>query len=282
MRKVISILTIVSFSFMMFPGESIRAEEGKEFMDNDGHESFALDNLRLEIVYDNNSSKENIKADWGFGCFITGAVKTILFDTGAKGDILLANMRHMHLEPKDIELIFISHDHWDHTGGLRDILPQCDRAEVYMLQAFSPETKRIPQESGAALFEITASTSLGENIYTTGQMGKDIKEQALVFKTKRGLVIVTGCAHPGIVEITRKVKEMFPDELFLVIGGFHLVRDSEEAIGAVIEELKSMGVRYAAPCHCSGDNARRLFKEAFGDNYIEVSAGLTLDLSELK
>ncbi len=282
MRKVVNILTIASFGFMIFTYGSIWAQKGKEFMDSTVHKSFALDNLRLDIVYDNNSSVENIKADWGFGCIITGAGKTILFDTGAKGDILLANMRHMHLDPKDIELIFISHDHWDHTGGLRDILPQCDRVAVYMLQAFSYETKRIPQESGAALFEVMASTSLGENIFTTGQMGKDIKEQALVFKTKRGLVIVTGCAHPGIVEITRKVKGMFPDQLFLVIGGFHLVRDSEEAISAVVEELKRMGIRYAAPCHCSGDNARRLFKKAFGENYIEVSAGLTLDISELK
>ncbi|MBN1212123.1 MAG: MBL fold metallo-hydrolase [candidate division Zixibacteria bacterium] len=248
--------------------------------DTDNKKS-AIKNLRLDIVYDNNIWEEGLTPDWGFGCLIRGVGRTVLFDTGAKGDILLDNMKKMNIAPKDIELIFISHDHWDHTGGLADVLKQCQQPTVYMLKAFSQKTKDQPGITGAELKEITTPTQIGDNLFTTGEMGADIKEQALVLNTQRGLVIVNGCAHPGIVEITRKVKEIFKDDIFLIIGGFHLVRDSEESINAIIEELKKLGVQNAAPCHCSGDDARRLFKKAFGDNYIEIGVGKTIDLSEL-
>lgn len=281
MKKIICIFTAVFFCVSILFFERTFAEEGSDNMNGIENKNSAIKNLRLDIVYDNNLWEEEMKPDWGFGCLIRGAGPALLFDTGAKGEILRDNMKKMNIDPKDIELIFISHDHWDHTGGLADVLKQCERPAVYMLKSFSRKIKDEPEKAGAALIEITTSTQIGDNIITTGEMGTDIKEHSMILKTQQGLVIVTGCAHPGIVEITRKVKELFKDDIFLIIGGFHLVRDSEESINAIIDELKKMGVRYAAPCHCSGDDARRLFKKAFGENYIEVGVGKTIDLSEL-
>jgi 7,8-dihydropterin-6-yl-methyl-4-(beta-D-ribofuranosyl)aminobenzene 5'-phosphate synthase len=251
-------------------------------MSDTSHKKEALENLRLDIVYDNNVWDEALTPDWGFGCLIRGAGRTLLFDTGAKGEILLDNMAKMNIDPKDIELIFISHDHWDHTGGLPDILNQIEKPAVFMLEAFSQKIKNEVDKTDAELKEITTPVPICDHVFTTGEMGTGIKEQALVLQTRKGLVVVTGCAHPGVVEMTRKAKELYKDDIFLVIGGFHLVQDSDESINTVIDDLKKLGVRYAAPCHCSGDNARQLFKKVFGENYIEIGAGKSIELSELE
>lgn len=250
-------------------------------MSDTSHNKEAIENLRLDIVYDNNVWVEGLKPDWGFGCLIRGTGRTLLFDTGAKGDILLDNMAKMNIVPKDIELVFISHDHWDHTGGLPEILNQIEKPDVFLLKAFSQKTKDEVNKTDARLREITPPVSISDHVFTTGEMGTGIKEQALVLQTRKGLVVVTGCAHPGIVEMTRKAKEICKDDVLLVVGGFHLVQHSDESINAVIDDLKKLGVHYAAPCHCSGDNARQLFKKAFGENYIEIGVGKSIDLSEL-
>jgi len=87
---------------------------------------------------------------------------------------------------------------------------------------------------------------------------------------------LTGCAHPGIVNIVRTAKELTGDEVYFALGGFHLASKSEEEITRVISAMKGLGVRKVAPCHCSGDRARRLFKEAFREDYIEAGVGRVL------
>ena len=90
---------------------------------------------------------------------------------------------------------------------------------------------------------------------------------------------MTGCAHPGVVNLVRGAKSNFPNEpVYLVIGGFHLRGMQSGEIITVIESLKGLGVQKVAPCHCSGDAARALFKKAYGDNYIEVGVGARIDI----
>ena len=72
----------------------------------------------MTVVYDNNPGLEGLSAQWGFGCVIQGPDKTVLFDTGGLGWVLLPNMSLLKLDPKSIDVVVLSHIHWDHIGGL--------------------------------------------------------------------------------------------------------------------------------------------------------------------
>jgi len=87
--------------------------------------------MKITIIYDNEVWKEGLRADWGFSCLVEAYNKKILFDTGANGSILLDNMRKLDINPTEIDDVFISHAHWDHTGGLLDFLG-INPAKVYI------------------------------------------------------------------------------------------------------------------------------------------------------
>ena len=107
-------------------------------------------------------------------------------------------------------------------------------------------------------------------------MGDAIVEQALVVDTNKGLIIVTGCAHPGIVAIARRAKEELNRDIYMICGGMHLNRSSEDEVRDVIGELKELGVEKVAPSHCTGDKAIALFREAFGEDFSQMGVGQLL------
>jgi 7,8-dihydropterin-6-yl-methyl-4-(beta-D-ribofuranosyl)aminobenzene 5'-phosphate synthase len=109
-----------------------------------------------------------------------------------------------------------------------------------------------------------------------------IKEQSLIIHTDKGLLVITGCAHPGIVKIIKTAKNLLRDDVLLIMGGFHLAGTGKSVIEDIISEIKDLGVTYAAPCHCSGDLARHLFKIEYGNHYIDVGAGRVIKLGEPK
>jgi len=111
------------------------------------------------------------------------------------------------------------------------------------------------------------------SVYTTGQVGSGIVEQALVVETGAGLVVVTGCAHPGVVEMVRRVKEVTVGEVALAMGGFHLGEASRDEIEGIIAGLRQLGVRRIAPCHCTGDRARVMFEDAYGTDCTLAGVG---------
>ena len=102
--------------------------------------------------------------------------------------------------------------------------------------------------------------------------GDDV-EQFLVLDTTEGLVVVTGCAHPGIVEIVKKARLIFFKDVYLVLGGFHLLDLSDSKIQEKIQQLKDLGVRRVGASHCTGDKAIELFKQEFGDNFVKIGVG---------
>jgi 7,8-dihydropterin-6-yl-methyl-4-(beta-D-ribofuranosyl)aminobenzene 5'-phosphate synthase len=120
---------------------------------------------------------------------------------------------------------------------------------------------------------------LFSGVYTTGELGNGIKEQSLIITTSQGLVIITGCAHPGVVNIVRKAKEMLVEKpVYLVMGGFHMTGAATSQIESVIEGFRELGVKKIAPCHCSGDETRKLFREDYGEDYINSGAGKIITL----
>lgn len=232
----------------------------------------------VTIVYDNTAYLSGTEPAWGFSCFIKGFEKNILFDTGGDGEILMKNMEILGISPQEVETVVISHDHWDHTGGLGAFLKANNKVEVWVLNSFSSFTKDIVKSAGARLVEVDGFGQICKGVYTTGPLGSFIKEQALALETKKGIVVVTGCAHPGVLNIVEFVKKKFDRKIFLVMGGFHLKDTPSAQIESIAEKLLKMGVEHVAPCHCSGAEAQRIFQKIFGQRIFPCGVGAKTDL----
>jgi 7,8-dihydropterin-6-yl-methyl-4-(beta-D-ribofuranosyl)aminobenzene 5'-phosphate synthase len=232
----------------------------------------------LKIVYDNYPFDEKCDTDWGFGCVITGPENTILLDTGRKGDLLLANLKKMSVRPEDIDVVVISHDHGDHTGGLLPFLQQNPKVSVFLPAETPREFVDRVQQLAAETTVVAEPTKICHGAVVLGPMGDQIIEQALVIDTPKGLLIVTGCSHPGIAAIAKRAKEEFERDVFMVLGGTHLLRHSKEDLKAVVGELKRLGVQKVAATHCSGDKAISMLKDAFGDDFMKTGVGRVVNV----
>jgi len=234
----------------------------------------------ITVVFDNYVTDNRLAPGWGFSCLIELPGKTLLFDTGGDSSILLNNISKLRIDPQKIDAVMLSHIHNDHTGGLAGFLEKNKTASVYFLRSFPDSFKDEVKSSGERVEEVSAAGELFPGVYTTGELGVKIKEQSLVVSTGEGLVVITGCAHPGIVEIIQKAKAILPGEkICLVMGGFHLLDSSRNNIMSVIDSFRRLGVSKAAPSHCSGDETRSLFRERYGDSYINSGAGKKISLS---
>jgi 7,8-dihydropterin-6-yl-methyl-4-(beta-D-ribofuranosyl)aminobenzene 5'-phosphate synthase len=237
----------------------------------------------LTILYDNIRFDPRLKTAWGFSCLVRGLEKTILFDTGGDGFTLLENMRRLRVEPSEIDIVVLSHIHGDHTGGLERFLERNSHVIVYLPASFPENFKKAVKSLGARFEEVLEARELFPGAYTTGELGDGIREQALALKTTEGLVVITGCAHPGIVNMVRKAKEMTgQDTVYLLVGGFHLGGEQPSRIKSVAKELRLLSVQKVVPCHCSGDETRRLFREKFGADYVEGGVGKGIELPDLE
>lgn len=229
--------------------------------------------IQITIVYDNNPFDEKLETDWGFSCFIKGLEKSILFDTGTNGQILLSNMEKLGILPEEIDLVFLSHDHRDHTGGLDALLEQNSKIEVWLPEFFSSSFKDAIRTKGATVVEVEKFQKICPGAYTTGIIPGWIKEQSLILDTDEGIIVITGCAHPRITNIITKVKDLIKKDIHMVFGGFHLGAFYENEINEIIDHFRKSGVKKVGPCHCSGDEARRLFAEEYKDDFIEIGVG---------
>ncbi|MCL4504964.1 MAG: MBL fold metallo-hydrolase [Chloroflexi bacterium] len=227
------------------------------------------------IVYDNQPYDPRLTTHWGFACLFTVGSRRILFDTGANGAILLANLAQMDIDPQAIDMIVVSHYHSDHTGGLLTALPTIadgrDRAVTVLVPRSFPD--EIKQDAGryAAVVDVNHPITLGGSVYTTGELGQKNTEQSLALETADGLIVITGCAHSGIVEVASQARRW--GEIALVMGGFHLKDAAAADIKKVIEGLRKLGVKKVAPSHCTGQLAIRMFAREYGRDFIPAGAG---------
>jgi len=192
--------------------------------------------MKIQIIYDN-ESKNGFKGGWGFACIVNTHHNKILFDTGWNGNILLYNLQLAGISFEDIDKIILSHTHWDHIGGLNHILEKI-KPDIYLCKSTS---KNLKKELGkySNLFEVSKPLEICENTWTTGELGNNIKEQSLILNTDKGLVVLTGCAHPGLESILKQAKKF--GNIHALIGGFHDFKN--------IKLLKDIPL--ILPCHCT-------------------------------
>jgi len=227
--------------------------------------------MKIKILFENKRISNAFFLGWGVSYLIEDR---ILFDTGEEWGSLLNNMNVMGVAMNDIKTVVISHEHFDHTGGLWGMLRKNHGLDLYICQGFDRRFKEKAKLFGCNSIEIGDSvTRITDNIYTTGQAGTApgfgyIVEQSLVLDTDNGLTI----------NIVKRVKENIKKDIYLVMGGFHLLDEPVIKIKEVNNTLRELGVRNIGPSHCTGEDAIEIFRRSYGDNFINIMAGKTIEV----
>ncbi len=274
-------------------------------------------------LFTGGQTDDALQAEHGFSALVTivrGARETrVLFDAGRTPDGLVENMRRLGLSPRDIDVIVLSHGHWDHVTGMNGLVAHLGHANIPVL--IHPEfwTRRrlafpgrepveIPTTSRSALrgagFEIIEerrpSFLLDGALLVTGEIDRTtefergfpgheahrngawepdpliLDDQALVAMVHgRGLVVLTGCGHSGVVNILRHVRGLTGENrIHALLGGFHL---SGPAFEPIIEPtcvaLGEFLPDHLVPAHCTGWRATHALAARFPDAFIQNSVG---------
>ena len=235
--------------------------------------------MKITVIYDN-EAKIGLNSGWGFSCLIETVGHNILFDTGWDGHVLLANMDILGFSPEEIDILVLSHQHWDHIGGVPTFLNMQPDVDVFIPASFSPNLKREISTSGKQadtstflkemnisrnprLFEIKMSQEICKGIYTTGELGKEIKEQSLILDSGKGLYVITGCAHPGLPAILAAASSF--GNVVGIVGGLH---DSQE-----YDLFKDMHLIGAGHCTAHKEEIRMKYPDAF----VDIFAGYSVE-----
>jgi 7,8-dihydropterin-6-yl-methyl-4-(beta-D-ribofuranosyl)aminobenzene 5'-phosphate synthase len=232
--------------------------------------------VTLTVLFDNTTLNEYCTPEWGFACLLENDKERLLFDTGLKAGILLENMKAFGCDPGNIDKIVLSHMHNDHTGGILEIVKKNPNVDVYVVDSADKAELEEWQVNKNKLHKVKDFTKIISNVYSLGEMPGRANEQAIIIKAKNGIYIITGCAHPGIINIIKEAKKHFSDQpIKLVAGGFHLLREDNEAIKQIIQQFKELGVEKAGPTHCTGDQVIQKFAKEYGENFVKLGVGFT-------
>ena len=232
--------------------------------------------ITITVLYDNHAAVDGVRADHGFSCLVRGLEKTVLFDAGSSGDILLSNMEALEVAAQDVDLVVLSHVHPDHTGGLGRFLAANAEVTVYYPASFPQRFASSVRTAGASPAPVEDAVSPCSGLAVTAPLG-DPPESGLVVATRRGHVLITGCAHAGVLEMVEAASELVGERVYAIMGGFHLMSHSPGQVDRIIEDLKRLGVERCGPAHCTGDAATAKMRAAFDDDIIEMGVGSTIN-----
>lgn len=228
--------------------------------------------LHVTIIYDNYQEDPDLQSDWGFACLVEYRDQKLLYDAGSNADLFRKNAELKGIHPAEIPSLFISHGHGDHTAGIPWIAETNPSIQCY-LPASSVETLRTRTSLPANSKGISKPAHLDGPFYSTGDDFVNFKEQGLVIKTESGGVLITGCGHPGAVEMVSAAREELGIEIHTLIGGLHLMSTPGPDVQHMAEALAKMGIKQICPTHCTGDQSIALLKASFGEGFISGGAG---------
>lgn len=276
---------------------------------------------RITILCENLVGRRVGLGEHGFSAFIETERGNLLFDAGS-GHSIVSNSLVMNKDLKNIKKILLSHGHYDHTGGLPEVLKMKGQVDVHahphvFLDRFSirkegdTETRRfvgLPckkgylESLGANFVFNTDFIEVEAGIFLTGEVprktsfekpdpsllsgigGKSVPDiffddQSLTLDTDRGLVLILGCAHSGMINIINHVIDKIKKEkIHAILGGTHLDFLTPEQLEESIHSLKKMEVEKVGVSHCTGLRAAFRLNQEFGDRYFYGCVGSVLEI----
>ncbi|MGW8315573.1 MAG: MBL fold metallo-hydrolase [Bacteroidales bacterium] len=256
--------------FLVLPAISARGPE-------DQTSGSAEPSIHLTIIYDNYISDPSLRPDWGFACLVEVQGNKLLFDTGREASIFRKNMESLGIQPSVLPSLFISHEHGDHTGGMAWVLKENPSIHCYLPASYEQQLQSRDQlpDNHQGIYE---PAHMYGPFYSTGDHFEAFREQGLVIKTDKGGVLITGCGHPGIVEMVTAAEQKLGIEVVAVVGGLHLMNTGQAELDQIAEKLKALGVKQICPTHCTGDQSIARLKASFGAGYVEGGTGKKITL----
>ena len=236
--------------------------------------------LEIRVIYDNTSARADMTEHWGYAAVVTFKGRRVLFDSGARPPLFMENLKKAGVDPATIESAVISHDHADHRSGIHLLYPQNRSMTVYYLDKFVPQAFADAEAVHMKPLRVTGPREIVPGVFTTGIVEGQPPEQSLAIETSKGIVMLTGCSHPGVVRMVEAVeRQRGKDRIRLLLGGFHLFQMDADQVAPIISRLQLLRVGSVIPAHCSGDLAKQMFQKAFGKDYDTAGAGkvITLD-----
>jgi 7,8-dihydropterin-6-yl-methyl-4-(beta-D-ribofuranosyl)aminobenzene 5'-phosphate synthase len=280
--------------------------------------------VKLTVLAEDTKSalRRNLTSKHGLSILVEGEIDTqkfsLLMDTGPSPNVVLHNVKAMDIDLDEMRLIFISHGHYDHTGGLIGILKHINKKVPVIAhpQTFDVKLKFEPilkyigtpfklsdvEASGGIVLLARNPVTIANGIMTTGEVerrvdyekverfwtikgekfGEDTMpdDQALIININgKGLVILSGCAHSGIINTIRHAQKVTGvNKIFAVLGGFHLMKADDSRIKKTINDFLKIEPELVGPCHCTGSRAVRWLSQAFGDYCQPLRTGDTIEL----
>lgn len=271
--------------------------------------------MKLTVLMNNTSDNDIYISEHGLAFAIEYEGHKYLFDVGSTNNTF-KNINALNINLESFIHLILSHGHYDHVNGIKGIRGFSKNLKIYHGNGFwnkkyslneseliykGPSYEKEYLQSLGSVTKIDSPISeINPNTYLVTDFKRDKKyeridpkfkvvndnnltsdlfndEIVLCLKTTKGLVVIVGCAHPGIVNIVTSIKEYFKADIHAVIGGFHLNHLEETYIEDVVDKLAEQ-VHMVIPLHCSGDKAQVLFQTRFGNRYKAISLGQSIQI----
>lgn len=220
---------------------------------------------QVTILFDNEPGVPGLTPLWGFAALLEIGERRILLDTGSNGRVLLRNMAALGRSAQELDLLFLSHPHWDHIGGLDSVLELNPRLILVLHEGFSKhQIHDLQSLSGGLVVVGQMPAQLGPGLYSTGMLASDPPEQALVVDHGGVTAVLSGCAHLGIDRMVACASAVLGKPIDWAIGGFHLMNSDLAGITECALSLRDQGVTHVVPTHCTGDLAKAELQRIYG------------------